>query len=223
MTGEVKKKTPVQSLDYGERKEKSKEAVRELFNEARKLDETGVSQSLDHGKAQAAKDYYPRWRRERREGIFLIATVAAALLFFFTRPGNAFSMTGNEKIDGAITVVGFLVFWVAFYFVAEKDLPKIEYVKRMLGPIPQVGKREEQDRYYRGLRFHIFGEREDVFQRWKFAFLLGATALFALAAAVVGDEILSYFFASLAAMVFFAANVATYWKERKIDESNGVE
>jgi len=219
---EVKKKT-VQSLDYGERREKSREAFRDLFNEARKLDESGLSQSLDHGKAQAAKDYYPRWRREHREGVLLISFAAAAILFFFTRPGNAMRMTGDERIDGAIMVVGLLAFWIFFYFAMEKDLPKIEYVKRMLGPIPQVGGKEEQDRYYQGIRFHVFGEKVDVFQKWKFAFWLGATALLSLLAVFSRDAMISGFFGALAAMAFFAMNLMTYWTERKVDETDDNE
>ena len=220
---QIKKQTR-QTLDFGERRERSRAALRDLFNEARKLDETGVAQSLDHGKAQEAKDYYPRWIKETREGVVWIASIAAALLFFFTRPGGMISVTGDERIDGVITVAAYLGFWAFFYFVAEKDLPKMEYVKRMLGPIPQVGKKEEQDRYYRGLRFHIFGEREDVFQWKKFAAWLLVTFSLAAAAVWIKDEVVSRAIAGLAAIAFFMENLATYWEEREVkNEDNGNE
>jgi len=223
MSEYVKRNRPTDSINLNDRREKSKAAIRQLFAQAKRIEEEGLpAQDLDHALAQDAKEFFASWRREKREGKVIVAVAASAIFFFlFTRPD--LEIVGNRLADAFIVTAAAGAVWVTLWFATERDIAtKRNYVATMLGRLDQV-KPGKRDFYIDGLRFHIFGPRKERYRRVLFGVMLVIPLLFGFFALLAKDPILSAICAGFGAIVFFITNILSYWREEKIDEVDDSE
>ena len=155
-------------------REKSKNAVRSLLEEAQKRDEQGVSERLSAAKIQDAKDYWVQWRKAKKEFKHPLAAAMIAALFVVVLgwPGDDtvyqfyFKIFDETNVvflilNKVLNVLALSAIWGATTYIFEEEGTRTQYIRSMVGDLSGMpGK--DRVYYVEGLAAEVFNNGKEM-------------------------------------------------------------